>query len=274
MRFQFFLLRKSKKRSRVVGGRYSFKRSDEMEVTILGFWGGYPYNNEGTTSFLLQSKGYSLLLDAGSATLIQLQKVMDPLELDSVILTHYHHDHIADLGVLQYLRQLKPTNNIPELLIYGHKEDESHFNQLTLQNVSKGVSYNSSESIEIGPFQISFLKTIHPVTCYAMRILEKETGKVFVFTGDTGYFDELIEFSKNADLLITDTYFLAGNENHHAHLTSKETAHLAKEAGVKQLVLSHLNQHIDLELLLNQTTDYLENKIPVQLAATQLKITI
>ena len=45
MRFQFFLLRKSKKRSRVVGGRYSFKRSDEMEVTILGFWGGYPYNN-------------------------------------------------------------------------------------------------------------------------------------------------------------------------------------------------------------------------------------
>ncbi len=245
-----------------------------MEVTILGFWGGYPYNNEGTTSFLLQSKDYSLLLDAGSATLIQLEKVMDPLQLDSVILTHYHHDHIADLGVLQYLRQLKPEEKTPELLIYGHQEDDNGFKQLTLPNVSKGVPYEANEVLEIGPFEISFLKTIHPVTCYAMRIFEKETGKIFVFTADTGYFDELVDFCKDADLLITDTYFLEGHEKHHAHLTSKETAYIANEAQVKQVVLSHLNQKIDLAELLQQTSSFLGNDIPIQLAKTQLKITI
>ncbi|MBP2966874.1 MBL fold metallo-hydrolase, partial [Acinetobacter baumannii] len=119
-----------------------------------------------------------------------------------------------------------------------------------------------------------FLKTIHPVTCYAMRVVEKETGKIFVFTADSGYFEELISFSRNADLLITDTYFLEGFENHHAHLTSKETAYLATEANVKKLVLSHLNQTIDLSTLLSQTKDYLEGNIPVELAKTQLKITI
>lgn len=245
-----------------------------MEVTILGFWGGYPYNGEGTTSFLLQSKGYSLLLDVGSATLIQLEKILDPLKLDGVILTHYHHDHIADLGVLQYLRQLKPTHLVRELPIYAHRENLEKFSELTMPSVSQGVAYNPDEVLEVGPFQISFLETIHPVPCYAMRIVEKETGKVFVFTADTGYFEELVSFAKEADLLITDTYFLAGNENHHAHLTSRETAYLATKANVKHLVLSHLNQKIDLNTLLTQTKENLEIDIPVELATTQLKITI
>ena len=245
-----------------------------MEVTVLGFWGGFPHNSEGTTSFLIQSEGYSLLLDAGSATLIQLQKIIDPLELDSVILTHYHYDHIADLGVLQYLRQLKSSKPIPVLEIYGHTEDSIHFNQLTLPNVSIGKGYNPEEELEIGPFKISFLKTIHPVPCYAMRIVEKKTGKIFVFTADTGYFEELTDFCQEADLLITDTYFLEGNEKHHAHLTSKETGLLAERAQVKQLVLSHLRQDIDLNELKRETENYIESDIPITLAKTQLKITI
>lgn len=245
-----------------------------MEITVLGFWGGFPHESEGTTSYLIQSEGYSLLLDAGSSTLIQLEKIMDPLQLDAVIITHYHHDHIADLGVLQYLRQLKPKEPVPILDIYGHAEDEWHFNQLTLPNVSEGKAYQPEEELELGPFRITFLKTIHPVTCYAMRIVEKNSGRVFVFTADTGYFEELIDFCQEADLLITDTYFLEGNENHHAHLTSKETGLLAKKARVKQLVLSHLRQDIDLAELKKQTEYYLEADIPVMLAKTNLKITV
>lgn len=245
-----------------------------MEVTVLGFWGGFPHNNEGTTSYLVQSAGFSLLLDAGSTTLVQLEKLMDPLELDAVILTHYHHDHIADLGVLQYLRQLKSNQPVSVLPIYGHKEDEFHFNSLTLSGVSKGIEYQAHDILELGPFSISFLKTIHPVPCYAMRIVEKSSGKTFVFTADTGYFEGLASFCQEADLLITDTYFLEGSENHHAHLTSKETGLLANKANVKQLVLSHLRQDIDLEELKKQTQFYLEKDVPVTLATTQLKLLV
>lgn len=245
-----------------------------MKVTVLGYWGGYPQNGEGTTSYLIESKGFSLLLDAGSSTLNQLEKVMDPLELDAVILTHYHHDHIADLGVLQYLRQLKPIKPVAELPIYGHMEDEWHFSQLTLPTISRGIGYKPEERLEVGPFMITFLRTVHPVPCFAMRIVEKETKKVFVFTADTGYFEELADFCYQADLLITDTYFLEGNEKHHAHLTSKETGELAEKAQVKKLVLSHLRQDIDLNLLKEQTEKYHHHGVETQLASTQLKITI
>ena len=40
------------------------------------------------------------------------------------------------------------------------------------------------------------METIHPVTCYAMRIVEKATGKVFVFTGDSGYLASFEDFAK------------------------------------------------------------------------------
>ncbi|MEG0781710.1 MBL fold metallo-hydrolase, partial [Carnobacterium sp.] len=75
-----------------------------MKLTILGYWGGYPINNEGTSSYLVESEGYHLLIDAGSASLISLENHLDPLELDAVILSHYHHDHVADIGVLQFMR--------------------------------------------------------------------------------------------------------------------------------------------------------------------------
>ncbi|NGS81686.1 MBL fold metallo-hydrolase, partial [Staphylococcus aureus] len=53
-----------------------------MKLTVLGCLGAYPYKNQGTTGYLLQSDGFNLLIDAGSATLIKLQEHLDPLDLD------------------------------------------------------------------------------------------------------------------------------------------------------------------------------------------------
>ena len=193
-----------------------------MKLTVLGCLGAYPYKNQGTTGYLLQSDGFNLLIDAGSATLIKLQEHLDPLDLDAVILSHYHHDHIADLGVLQYYWQLHHKRNPETLLsIYGHTKDSIHFEELTMENVSKGHPYFEAEELKIGPFLITFMETIHPVVCYAMRIVEETTGKVFVFTGDSGYLESFADFAKDADLFLADTYLFEGNEHHHAHFTSK-----------------------------------------------------
>ena len=69
-----------------------------MKLTVLGCLGAYPYKGEGTSSYLLESEGFHLLIDAGSTTLVRLENYLDPLKLDAVILSHYHHDHIADLS--------------------------------------------------------------------------------------------------------------------------------------------------------------------------------
>lgn len=77
-----------------------------MKLTILGYFGGYPDHGIGTSAYLVQSGNFNLLMDAGSGALLALQEVLDPNLLDAVLLTHYHHDHVADFGVLQYYYQL------------------------------------------------------------------------------------------------------------------------------------------------------------------------
>ncbi|MGT2933765.1 MBL fold metallo-hydrolase [Streptococcus catagoni] len=247
-----------------------------MKITTLGSWGAYPYKDAGTTSYLLTSEdGFQLLMDAGSRALNELEKVISPLDLDAVIISHYHPDHVADLGVLRHYRQLYPKHlwNPKILPIYGHNEDQHEFEKLTMPEVSVGVAYDVAGKQSIGPFDITFIKTVHPVVCYAFRILERETGQILVFTADTGYFEALADFAQGSDLFLADVYLYEGNENHQAHLTSKEAGQIAAQAQVKKLVLTHIPplppQGIDpdrhLEILQKETEKYSEG-IPVEIA--------
>lgn len=247
-----------------------------MEIRCLGSWGAYPYKDAGTTSYLLTGQdGFTLLMDAGSRAVNELEKVMSPLDLDAVIISHYHPDHVADLGVLRHYRQLYPKHlwQSKVLPIYAHNEDSHEFDKLTLADVSEGIAYDINGGQSIGPFDITFIKTVHPVICYAFRIIERETGQVFVFTADTGYFEGLSSFASDADLFLADVYLYEGNENHLAHLTTKEAGLIAQEANVKKLVLTHMPpvapQGIDsknhLAILKDETQKHAAS-IPVELA--------
>lgn len=245
-----------------------------MELTVLGYWGAYPWNDEGTSSYLLTSGDFSLLIDAGSGTFNQLRHHIEPLDLDAVVLSHYHHDHIADLGVLQYYRQLNQGENSSVLPIYGHTEQAFYFESLTMPKVSEGHAYYEQDETVIGPFRITYLRTKHPVPCFAMRITETATGKSLVYTADSGWKDEFTAFIKETDLLIADSYFLSGTENHPVHFSVKEVANMTVKGNIPVVILSHLQQHIDLNQLLTEAKEITQDKAQPILARTGLTLTI
>lgn len=244
-----------------------------MKLTALGVWGGYPTRDAGTTSYLLQSEeGFNLLLDAGSRAVTELEHELSPNDLDAIILSHYHEDHIADLGALRQYRQLQTVK--PEMLpIYGHQENEYEFSKLSLENVSEGIAYDVENGTSVGPFDIQFLKTVHPVICYAMRIVERATGQALIYTGDTGYFAELVDFSKDADILLADVYFFKDKAKMPNHLSSVEAGEIAAQANVKKLILTHLPQVGDLQVLREEAQEAAGN-IPVDLAQPHMKWTV
>ena len=231
-----------------------------MKLTALGVWGGYPTRDGGTTSYLLQSEsGFNLLLDCGSRAVTELEHELQPTQLDAVILSHYHEDHIADLGALRQYRQLYPIGQDGWdgmlLTIYGHAENEYEFNKLNLANVSEARAYDVEKGMKVGPFDITFLKTVHPITNYAMRIVERKTGQVLIYTGDTGYLKELKDFSEGADVLLADVYFFKDKAKMPNHLSSVEAGEIARAAGVKRLILTHLPQFGDLEVLRDEAQE-------------------
>lgn len=225
-----------------------------MKITVLGIYGGYPFNGVPSSSYLVQDSGFNLLLDAGSGSLLSLEENLDPLQLDAVLLSHYHHDHAADIGVLQYYWQLNSgEKKHPILDIYGHAQDPINFATLTLPQVTQGKVYQDYETLNLGPFKINFLRTIHPVPTYAIRI-ENQSGEVLVYTGDTAYFDGLVDFAADADLLIADTNFAKDKTGRIWHMTSVQSATLARNARVKKLLLSHLPQEVSFTQILSEAS--------------------
>ncbi|MFZ7945285.1 MBL fold metallo-hydrolase [Neobacillus sp. 19] len=212
-----------------------------MKLTVIGFWGGYPKQNGASAGYLLEHNGFQLLIDCGSGVLSKLQNIIQPEELDAVIISHYHPDHIADLGVLQHARLIQGFlgKEFQTLPLYGHEFDREEFTKLTYKNITKGVAYDPNSTLEVGPFQISFLKTNHPVPCYAMRV--EADGKVIVYTADSSFKQEFIEFSQNADILLCECNFYGHQNGKSAgHMNSVDAGQIAQKAAVKQLILTHL----------------------------------
>jgi ribonuclease BN (tRNA processing enzyme) len=225
----------------------------QLKLTIIGFWGGYPKQNAASSGYLLEHEGFQLLIDCGSGVLAKLQNVIQPEELDAVLLSHYHPDHIADIGVLQHARLIQGFlgKKFPALPLYGHHFDQREFLKLTYKEITKGIAYEPSKLLSVGPFQVSFLKTDHPVPCYAMRI--EAGGSSLVYTADSSFKEEFIEFSKEADVLLCECNFY-GNQNGKSagHMNSIDAGQFANRAKVKQLILTHLPHYGQLSELVSE----------------------
>ncbi|WP_088049687.1 MBL fold metallo-hydrolase [Virgibacillus dakarensis] len=232
-----------------------------MKLTVIGFWGGYPAANGATSAYLVEKDDFRLLIDAGSGALAKLQNYQHVMDLNAVILSHYHHDHVADIGVLQYAWLVQSyLREVKEILpIYGHTEDEEGFATLT-HECTEGIPYDPSGELKVGPFLINFLQTKHPVTCYGMRISDGDS--VIVYTADSSFKKEWSDFANDADLLITDCNFYADQNGAAAgHMTSKEGARIAKQANVTELILSHLPQYGDPNKLVEEAATVFNGKI-------------
>lgn len=232
-----------------------------MKVTVVGQWGGYPAANGATSSYIVEKDDFTLVLDMGSGALSKLQNYKKVTDIDAVILSHYHHDHVADIGVLQYARlvQYYLSGEDTVLPIYGHTEDESGFDSLT-HRYTKGIRYDPDKTLHIGPFSITFLQTNHPAICFGMRISDGES--VLVYTADTSFKEEWIEFAAHADVIITDCNFYADQDGTEAgHMNSSEGAMIADQASIETLILSHLPQYGDNEQLVQEAKQYFNGHI-------------
>ena len=219
-------------------------------LTVIGKYGPFPKAGGATSSYLLTMGDKRVLIDMGSGTLTKLMADYDIKDIDAVIFTHLHGDHMADALVFQYslqVKQLKPV----DVFLPAEPENEhaliegsANFNANTI---------DESQPLHLFGAEISFKKTIHPVACYAVKVVFD--GKTFVFSGDTVYDPGISAFADGCDVFLCDS---AVTEPNHPdklpHPSARQAAMMAKEAGVKRLLLTHISP------LSDETEIYLEAK--------------
>jgi len=206
-------------------------------LTVIGKYGPFPKMGCATSSYLISLDDKNIVIDMGSGTFSQLIGHIETDEIDSVIFTHLHGDHMADALVFQYALQvlgLAPVN------VYLPNEPGDAYNILNNSMYLNTIDIDASKSIKLFDAEISFLKTIHPVACYAVKI--KYDDKTFVFSGDTIFDENLINFARDCDVFLCDS---AVTEENHSdtlpHPSAKQAAMMAKQANAKRLLLTHIS---------------------------------
>lgn len=227
-----------------------------MKITVLGCWGAYPKAGEATSGYLLQTDKHNILLDCGSGVLANLFRHIRPEEIDAVFLSHFHHDHCADLGCLSYASRFamvfkRRANPMP---IYAGNKNP-HFSELNYKEYTVGKEINPNSSVDMDGLRVTFFQTVHEEYNLAMRF--EYNGKVLVYTGDLGPTTPLIDFSKGADLIICESSLFAHEEGMFSgHMTSKESAELADKAGAKALMLTHFPHLGDINKMAEEAARY------------------
>jgi ribonuclease BN (tRNA processing enzyme) len=106
--------------------------------------------------------------------------------------------------------------------------------------------YDPAQAVEVGPFTLRFCAVPHYVPTYAIEITSAAAGSGrFVFGADSSPNDAIVEFARDADLLVMEaTLPRPERTGVRGHLTPGEAAEHARRAGVRRLVLTHVSDEL------------------------------
>lgn len=228
-----------------------------MKVTVLGCEGPFPGPYGATSGYLVEAENTNILLDCGSGVISRYQRYYGLSKLKYIILSHLHSDHVADMMVLRYaLDIMKSKNMITEPVnVYCPQTPHDVFEDFNFKDVFNLNIINEEVTLNLEGIEISFKKMAHPVETYAVKM--KKDGKIFLYSGDTAYNENLIYFANKADLFLCDGNFLTGMKG--PHLTAAEAADIARKAECKKFVLTHLSPLISIKDYYDEAIKFFEN---------------
>ena len=216
-----------------------------MKLTIVGCAGSFPSVDSAASCYLLEHDGIRLLLDLGSGAFGPLQRFIDPGTIDAVMLSHLHPDHFADMCpffVMQTYHPQGPGRRIP---IYGPGDTAARvaaaYGAPDADRMSTVFDFAGypEQSFTVGPFTVKSFRVDHPIEAYALRV--EAGGSTLVYSGDTAICDGLIAAAQGADVAIFEASFIHGDHNpDHLHMSARDAATAANQAGVTSLLLTHL----------------------------------
>jgi phosphoribosyl 1,2-cyclic phosphodiesterase len=259
-------------------------RGFRLQLTFWGVRGSTPTPREdclgfgGNTSCIeILSPEHRFVLDAGSG----IRELGDQLACQSnlridVLLTHFHWDHIQGLPFFAPLFKEdaqvsfyteKPLPAIKETL---EGQMARPYFPVPFEAVAASREYHDlqGERIAAGEVRVHSFPLNHPQGACGYRIDSEGASIVHVSDhehGNAGIDRGIRDHASGADVLIYDAQYTPeeyGTKRGWGHSTYKEAVSVARDAGVKQLILFHHDPRHNDEFmlgLLQQAQQHFEN---------------
>lgn len=229
-----------------------------IELHILGAGGAVPTPTHGPAAYWLLVDGQGLLLDPGPGALVRLVRqpgAPDNVDdVDTVLISHLHLDHTADLAPLLFAAHSVLARNPRPLQLYGPPGFTAYLGRLRdlygawLTPRTREVVTTELAAGDVLPLggegaRITAFATAHDVgrlgsPCLGFRVVDA-AGAVLTYSGDSGPCAELTAAARGSQVLVVE----CSTPDHMAspgHMCPSRVADLCRKARPGRAVLTHL----------------------------------
>lgn len=216
-----------------------------LAITVLGCSGTWGSATSACSGYLVSDGTTRVWLDCGPGTLSAIQQHCGLDEIDAVVVTHEHPDHMLELPVLRnaftYGVERRDVPLYAPRGVFGMLDAILGTRKAMPAFLPKMVGDRSVA--RIGGLRFQFSRTDHPVETLAVRVDDEANGSgSLIYSSDTGPGWSISALGDRTDLAIVEATFLDGEvgASEAFHRTAKQTGADAKEAGVRRLVVTHV----------------------------------
>lgn len=168
-----------------------------MEFIPVGIYGRFASVNGATNCHLVKGNGFNVVIDMGSGAFRELQKVIDGTEINALILSHLHYDHIADALVYQYYLENKLSKQV-ELFLPSFP---SNINELFTSYKFKKADI---ENIGNMPIDIKSFRVKHAKNTDSYMLKIKGDNSTLLYTSDFCDVDEYASIVKDTNIVVSE----------------------------------------------------------------------
>jgi ribonuclease BN (tRNA processing enzyme) len=240
-----------------------------MEISVIGSGTGVPSFRRGSPGMVIRIGTSTLLLDSGSGTLQRMLRAnIDFKEVDYLLYSHFHPDHTADfvpfLFASNYGSDEKRTG---ELTVIGPKGMHHFYEGLKAvygrwiepQDYTLNLMEIGEEESTFPDFSLQGFYMLHSESSIGFRLTGRDE-KAVAYSGDTDFCANLIALGRDVDLLILECSF-PDSRKVEGHLTPSLAGRVAREAGCKRLLLTHLYPPCDDEDIVMVVKDQFSGEV-------------
>ncbi|MHB9004370.1 MAG: MBL fold metallo-hydrolase [Coriobacteriia bacterium] len=216
-----------------------------MRLTILGSSASYAGPGQACAGYLVEGGGVRVLFDCGNGVIANLGRVCDPLTLDAVFVSHAHPDHICDIYALQSILRYAPQGPAAPLPMHVPR---GAFDSLSCMLSERGRAeltaafipheYESGATVMVGELAVTPVPVEHADDTFAL--IAEEGSARLCYTSDTQATSAVLSAATGASLLLAEATLPKEYQGRAPHLTASQAGAIARMAGVRSLVLTHL----------------------------------
>ncbi|MFF5141161.1 MBL fold metallo-hydrolase [Streptomyces sp. NPDC013157] len=224
-----------------------------LSLTVLGTASPYPRPGRPCSGYLVRGGGAEVWVDAGTGTFAELQRHTDPARLTAIWLSHLHADHSADLLAAAYAYAfggLTPAAPIP---VYAPQECAARLAGFFgrpdpgfLSGVFDFRPLYDGHAVQHWNLRLAAWAVSHDTEAYGLRA--ECQGSVLAYSGDSGPCAALIELATRADVFLCEADLDRHREGERIHLTPEDAGRIAREAGVRELLITHVGPALTREM--------------------------